>query len=300
MDLTSLINTIITSVAALVAIIGGLLVSRVISLANDQHFIKRQLGDINLKIKHKEQLHRKIEEYLFEDDLDDFVTIKNLKLLLQGRSLKEIVKESEYDYLTIEELLPHFEVLLLIKDEVIELFQDENFSSEWFAERLDMKNVIYSNRIEWYERMLEALIQFYTPKDPFSFNFPYQSSFPTLSGVSDYKQKVKEKEQLENELIILKSQKQELVSSVNEYFQIKGIWVGIGVLAFVSFLGILYPASLLPYNLEAYNDLKTKNLLIAIFAVCLVTIFGYLIIYLSAIIKQKNKVNLNEITEDNI
>lgn len=292
MDLTSLINTIITSVAALVAIIGGLLVSRVISLANDQHFIKRQLGDINIKIKHKKQLHRKLAEYLFEDDLDDFVTLENLKLLLRERSLKEIVKESEYDYLTIEELLPHFEILLLIKDEVIELFQNDKFSSEWFAERLKMKDVNHPNRIEWYERMLDALIKIYTPKDPFSFDFPPYTTFPTVSGVSDYKQKVKEKEQLENELIILESQKQELVSSVNEYLQTKGIWFGIGVLAIVSCLGILYPATLLPYDVEAYDDLKTKILLITIFASCLVVIFGYLIIYLSAITKQKNKVNV--------
>lgn len=292
MDLTSLINTIITSVAALVAIIGGLLVSRVISLANDQHFIKRQLGDISIKIKHKKQLHRRLADYLFEDDLDDFVTLENLKLLLQDRSLKEIVKESKYDYLTIEELLPHFEILLLIKDEVIGLFQNDKFSSEWFAERLEMKDVDYPNRIEWYERMLDALIKSYTSEDPFSFDFPHYTTFPTVSGVSDYKQKVKEKEQLENELIILESQKQELVSSVNEYLQTKGIWFGIGVLAIVSCLGILYPATLLPYDVEAYDDLKTKILLITIFASCLVVIFGYLIIYLSAITKQKNKVNV--------
>lgn len=292
MDLTSLINTIITSVAALVAIIGGLLVSRVISLANDQHFIKRQLGDINIKIKHKKQLHRKLADYLFEDDLDDFVTLENLKLLLQDRSLKEIVKESEYDYLTIEELLPHFEILLLIKDEVIGLFQNDKFSSEWFAERLEMKDVDYPNRIDWYERMLDALIKIYTIKDPFSFYFQNYTTTPTVSGVSDYKQKIKEKEQLENELIILESQKQELVSSVNEYLQTKGIWFGIGVLAIVSCLGILYPATLLPYDVDAYHDLKTKNLLITIFASCLVMIFGYLIIYLSAITKQKNNVNV--------
>lgn len=43
MDLTGLITTIVTSIAALVAIIGGLLVSRVISLANDKQFYQREL-----------------------------------------------------------------------------------------------------------------------------------------------------------------------------------------------------------------------------------------------------------------
>lgn len=75
-DLTSLISTIVTSVSALVAIIGGLLVSRVISLANDKHFIQWQVDELQLNIDHKKRILADIEFFLLEDDLDDFITIE--------------------------------------------------------------------------------------------------------------------------------------------------------------------------------------------------------------------------------
>ena len=51
MDLTSLISTIITSTAALVAIIGGFLVSRVISISGEQNAEVKKLKEIQEKVR---------------------------------------------------------------------------------------------------------------------------------------------------------------------------------------------------------------------------------------------------------
>lgn len=56
MDLNGLISTIISSTAALVAIIGGFLVSRVISLSSEKNSIVRRLREINNDLKSKKRV----------------------------------------------------------------------------------------------------------------------------------------------------------------------------------------------------------------------------------------------------
>src|SRR5699024_3830435 len=56
MNLEVLISTIVTSTAALIAIIGGFLVSRVITLSSEQNGINRKLRELNNEINAKKNL----------------------------------------------------------------------------------------------------------------------------------------------------------------------------------------------------------------------------------------------------
>lgn len=73
MDLNILISSIITGTSALVAIIGGFLVSRVISLSSERSAIERRLREINNDISIKEEKYDRSVDLLLEEDADDFI-----------------------------------------------------------------------------------------------------------------------------------------------------------------------------------------------------------------------------------
>lgn len=66
MDLNVLLTTVITATAALVAILGGFLVSRVITLANDKSQIEKKIFELNGEIKIKKQRIQELDEKLEE------------------------------------------------------------------------------------------------------------------------------------------------------------------------------------------------------------------------------------------
>lgn len=283
MDLTSLISAIISATAALVAIIGGFLVSRVISISNDQSFLKRREDALRTDIKHKKELLEKVNTYLFEDDLEDFVTKDNLILLLKGKKLEEIIKESEFTFLTQEELSPHFDILIEIKEEVEDFIVSEDFEKKSIDEIIDQTDIKHPGRSDWYKKMEDAIQELYSP--PTS-QFPYFSP-PRIPDHTEYRLKKREKEQLLNEIKILESQRTELENTINDYIEGSSIWSGIGVLIYSSLVGILYPATLLPYPINYYNDAQTKTLVIILFGSGLLSIFLYLIIAVYKMISRK-------------
>ncbi|WP_440969653.1 hypothetical protein ACSS6N_15105 [Peribacillus frigoritolerans] len=109
MDLNTLISTIIASTAGLVAIIGGFLVSRVISLSSEQTGIKRRIREINNDLHARKELVENIEAFLLDDDVQEF--IKDIMKILNGDPLSEIIDDDEYNFRTEEELQPFIDEL---------------------------------------------------------------------------------------------------------------------------------------------------------------------------------------------
>ncbi|MGM0853463.1 MAG: hypothetical protein ACQEWI_12755 [Bacillota bacterium] len=135
-----------------VAIIGGFLVSRVISIASEQSSVKRKLREINNDIRAKEELVEKVKDYLFEDDLSDFVEDKGIiRGLLDGKSLEQIVKEEEFELLSIEELRPYFKQL----QEILADFLDgEEVTFDDLKGKQELK---HPERESWYKRIFEEI-----------------------------------------------------------------------------------------------------------------------------------------------
>lgn len=290
MDLTSLISAIISATAALVAIIGGFLVSRVISISNDQSFLQRIIDGLKTDIKHKKELLEEVNTYLFEDDLEDFVTEDNLTLLLEGKKLEEIIEEAEYTYLSQEELSPYFNILVEIKEEIENHIRSKGLEKNSTDRLIDQKDMKYPVRSDWYKTMEDAILDFYSPP---SSHLPLFSPSPRHFNTEEYRYKKREKEQLSNEIKILESQRTEHENTINNYIEGSWIWSGIGVLVYSSLVGILYPTTLLPYPINYYNDAQTKILVITLFGSGLLSIFLYLITAVYKMINRK-KVTINE------
>ncbi|MGX1266799.1 hypothetical protein RKD55_004743 [Rossellomorea marisflavi] len=269
----TLLTTVISSTAALVAIIGGFLVSRVIAIASEQGGVQRKMREINNDIEAKEGLKDSAINYLFEDDLYDFVDNADvIEGIIRSKDLETIVEEAKYELLSIEELRPHYNLLREIQHEIM---YREIFSLEELKETHGLK---HPERLYWYECIMEGLETMREEKRSGSLlasHFTLRPMGPPRNN-HEYLEKKKELGQLEAELTILGAQKEEQEHILEDFGKPKYVMSGLGVLAYAAIVGIIYPSTLLPYSTNTYDDTLTKWWVLSLFFSHIMAIFTYL------------------------
>ncbi|UYY98646.1 hypothetical protein OJ967_25385 [Peribacillus frigoritolerans] len=276
--MNGLITTIIAATAGLVAIIGGFLVSRVIAIASEQNGIKRRIKEIKNDKLAKVEMLFSAENFLFKDDLNDFVSKENIKRIILGRTLEEVIEEDEYTYLSKDQLEPYYEQLKEMYAELMELHGSTKAYYEKFSEfKKVFTDYKYPDHMEWYERIFEVIDDMAQPEaqGPFS-HMKFKAIPHTLTPNTDYKDTKKERDRLNDELRILDLQLEDIMKIYNDYGKPKWVWSGLMVLVYACIVGIVYPSTLLPYPKNVYDDVLTKWFLLGLFFSQLL----FLIIYL--------------------
>ena len=303
MDLTGLITTIVTSIAALVAIIGGLLVSRVISLANDKQFYQREL-DMLTNDKHHafSQLNTFVEQQN-ELKLKFLFRESNLKKLIDGElPLEEILENNtEFDYTTVDVESFYTDVVAIDDDIVRVLAKFDDFSLKEYMSMTSLKDTYFNGKAEntTYKEITESLLSCYKrinhrvvarnailPRNSINEYIPNDNTLP--NAINALSPQI-EKSRLEIGLLDDKINRLEDVQ--NKYGKTNSIWLGLAILVCASIIGLLYPASLLPYPTDFYDDVLTKRFLMSLFTLSLSLIFGYIFFYLWKLTDVKSKRN---------
>lgn len=276
---------------ALVAIIGGFLISRVIFLSSERNSIERRLCEIQNDLLAKEDMLKKYNLLLLEEDIEDFIRNNYKKILLEDKTLEQILNEDDSTILTTEEVRPYVGELKEILEDILSMIKKSNCDyipqdfKEFMkiAEELRSPNITY--RKEWYELVFDVVLELIPeekPDNPWGFNFqvPIESlKLPHITSqveIQAYRDKVRERDRLENEIHILKLQKCEQEKILGDYGKPIGLWSGLLVLAYACFVGIVYPSTLLPYPEQVYNDILTKWVILSLFFSQLLVLFIYL------------------------
>lgn len=296
MDLNGLISTITTSTAALVAIIGGFLISRVISLSSEQTGIKRKIREIDNDLLAKKELLQNVEDYLLEDDARDFLE-DNIIKILQQETLSEIINQDTNNNRSEEELKPYFNEMQNIIKELytlinkLEKFGDD-FDDFYKENNHSLKDIEKRDLYEIaYEGMMDLIRDSQSQSsDPFAIglNLSSLSSFRPRSVNLEYRDKSKERDRLDADIRVLELQIEEQRKILNDYGKPHGVWGGFAVLVYACIVGIIYPSMLLPYPTETYNDNLTKYWLLFLFFSQLVALFVYLAFAMFKLMKNKS------------
>jgi hypothetical protein len=296
LDLNGLISTIISSTAALVAIIGGFLVSRVISLSSEKNSIVRRLREINNDLKSKKELLNTIEIDLLEDDIDSFINEYSKEIIIENKPFDELLEYDKSYNLTVEQLKPYIVELLSIRDEIINLMDDAESLPEEFNDFIRINGFNINDRIEWYELVYQTLYD-EIMKSSYSSYGPLGIKVPTppnliparlnLVEQQIHRDKIKEFQRLQNEIEVLKVRKDEQEKILNDYAKPNGLWGGFFVLIYSCVVGIAYPSTLLPYPKDVYNDELTQCFLLVLFFSQLIVLFLYLGIAMYRLTKNK-------------
>lgn len=289
MDLNTLISTIVTSTAALVAIIGGFLISRVITLSSEQTGVKRKLNEIKNDIFAKGEMLKKIEQDLLDEDAEDFIDYNYTDLLFNEKSFEEIVGIEGFRNRSSEDLQPYIDELYLVKSELEKVVAEAAVIHNDYDEFMRIYKPQLSHRKDWYELIYSHLI--YELKrqrrkqeqkrgelggvisrldidliPPSSVNLLSRNfHINNQENIRAYREKKRDRNRLKDELTVLRIQKEDQKKILLDYGKPKGLWWGLAVLFYACLVGIAYPSTLLPYPVAFYDDESTKLLLLGLF-----------------------------------
>lgn len=302
MDLNILITTIITATAALVAIIGGFLVSRVLSLSSERGGIERRLREIRNDLSAKNEMLKRAEFVLLEEDAEDFIRDNYKDILFEGNSLEQIIDKDDYSNRTVEELKPYVKELKDIKNELIDIINtfESDILPQEFTEIVTIKaDLKFPSKLELYELVYDFIIESLPeeqPENQFSWgNWGLPKINPKVlvspivnqTNTLAYRERVKDRNNLRDDVHVLEIQLKEQEKILGDYGKPKGLWGGLLVLIYACAVGIAYPTILLPYPTEVYDDILTKWVLIGLFFSELLALFIYLAVAMYKLTKQK-------------
>src|SRR5690625_383178 len=287
MELNTLISTFITSTAALVAIIGGFLVSRVITLSSEKNTISRRLQEITNDLSAKNKLLEKVELEILEDDIDDFIYNNCEDIIIKGKKIEKILREYDSNNLSIDEITPYIDELFKITDEIMKLIEKASSLPEDFTKFLSENNYAIAENKDWHELVYKTIWN-QLPDDSshrslLGFNIPKITPPDIIHryNIVDqqfHRDRIKGRNRLTNEIHILELRKEEQIKILNDYGRPSGIWGVLFVLFYAFIVGIAYPSMLLSYPKNLYNDVLTKWFLLSLFFSHLIILFIYLAI----------------------
>lgn len=298
MDLTVLISTIISTSAALTAIIGGFLVSRTITLNSERSNLLKRIQEIDNELTYKEKILKQLNFQIFEDEADDFIRNHAEEVLVNHKSIQSILEKYNYS-LTVEEIEWIVKKIQKIFNEIMKLIENDTISSlpSEFKTFKENKNMTIEKYESWYEEVYTII---YREKlKTISSNYLLlRNNYSMLHSVINTPSKellrikherFKEKNYLQDEIQILNGLKKELTKILKSYSARKELKYGFIVFIYNSIVGIVIPSMLLPYPLNTYDDVATKQLLLGLFLSELIVLFIYLGISIYQLVQSENQ-----------
>lgn len=214
MDLNGLISTIINSTAALVAIIGGFLISRVITLASEKNGILKKIKEIDKELDIKNTLYESAKHVVQDEDIDDFVREYAEDILFNDKFLESILEEDntinlERDVIeiTLARVAEIFKFILMR----IESTDDSYSLPSEFNEFTRDNEIKISEDRSWHELIYDLVLS-HTPQQQSS--FPYSNlissvsdrgNFKPILSTQEYKANVSKVKALEDDIKVLKA-----------------------------------------------------------------------------------------------
>lgn len=269
-DPNILVATIAQISATIVAIIGGFLVSKILTLIVERNALSDRLKDVNRDLITRTGFCDNIRKELLDMDGTDFIidSIEDLIEKLDTITIRELMITNESTERTEEELRPYFEEAKLKIIQAIEFYETKFQEVEMINPNYKefMKSVHYPQLNEMeniiYEKVFEFLIKQITPDTtPYSI-FGIVESVSSLNIIRNqtesrrYENLLNNLKQAERECILLEGQRKELKNRYNSLGNTEGIFSGGIVFLYFSIVGILYPIFSLPISSNDFTITK--------------------------------------------
>lgn len=116
-DLTSLLTTISSASASFIAILGGLVASKLLTISSERDAVLAKISEIDKEISAKESQKDTLQKENNDSDALDFIEL-NITDLLRQISLERVYESSTDKTLSIDTLLPYWEKSISIHTQV--------------------------------------------------------------------------------------------------------------------------------------------------------------------------------------
>lgn len=291
-DYNWLLSTSAQSAAAIVAIVAGFILSRVLALSADRNGIESRLNEIRSSLRFKSTEHDKLNERIVRWDAQDFLEDVAEKIAeARGEiSLEELIEESDFTRLSKDELEPYYDEAVKITKRAYELFQKHPLKSDPpqtvgnYLEQINVK--VSDDELTFYSPVYQLLRKQYRNRKHGSLGFvgdSFSDGRIDLSSiinpgiqVDKYTQLVRDRDSMQLEVRWLKNQEEELLQKLNHTGRPKGLWLGVIALIYFSITGIIVPIIWLPVSSERFT-VTHKWIVVTCFISGLLFVLGYLV-----------------------
>ncbi len=293
----ALLATLAQSSAAIVAIVGGFLVSRLVQLSSERDGLRRRLQDTRGELAHVEHLYTQAHTYRLSNSESDFFdwVIEDLVREQDDLDLSELLLDHLPRGSSLDEMRPYVESLLnrvrSAKSAIRNLVEPHDTSRLGRDDLKERGLVVPSSEEEIYEYVVDWLRELLPSPNV---GFPglgtgsvgiSSMSFPTISSpvhaATDARRlddSIREEQQLDSRRSILSAEAKRLDREITSLGRPAGVSSGIVILSVYSFLGILAPVvsmALLPETLEPWQTW----LLVGMFFSGLTSVLAYVAWY---------------------
>lgn len=305
-----LLSTCAQASAAIIAVIGGFFVNRIMVSYSEKNGIINELNDINNKLNFKlhalGELNKKIitmdQEVFFEKCEVDIIK-KASTAYEKGEDLDKLedcfdeyyIKYNEHER-EYDELKPYFDEKVDIIKKAFLFFNFNSNNIRYINENLE-KFIIDSNieaeNYEIYKNVFKAMTEknekitsrVLSNRSYISHVSSKIDKLKAIPRLQKYEKYISSKEYLEIEIKFLEQQKEQLESKMNYFEKPKGLVWSILIFIYFSIVGIIYPMSLMPMSAKNFTY-ECKITVIGLFISGVVLVFTYLALSVKGIWKK--------------
>lgn len=276
-ELTSLLVAISASSASFVAILGGFIASKLLSISGERELTEEQLINVNKEIQLLQEQNREKQYQLDEEDAIQFI-IDNIEKLISDYQVEEVYDNNEQERIEKETLKPFWEKAQAIVREFLACVEN--------GETLNGDNIPISMASKYRDKTFEYTIcrkvwDFCEKQN--SLGIPTYIDTSLARTVGLWYSKCQDQIQANNEkLTILKFKQEQLQEKEKMLKSPKGVKLGFLVFAIFTILCVVAPLCFVPFKTENYGVyLAVLYSFIGIFILGLVSVFLYLLYLLS-------------------
>lgn len=277
MDLRSLLLTIASLSASFVAILGGFIASRLITISSERSNYSSQLQEVENRLRNYKGVRYLHNEQLDKEDAIQYI-YNHMSELVAGERLEDVYEEEELQSIDFVDLEPLWKRAKEIKSYFDECLKDANceFNSDMIPVALAEE---YNHALFEYEFcQLYAAWGF----EEYDFeNIPFREKY---KGYETDRQKALE---YTIQIMVLESQKEQYIASLNALREPAGMKVGLALFISFSFLNII-----LPLTMSLFCFTEHASIFVAIVSVILLaTGLAATFIYLAWLLKWREEKN---------
>lgn len=271
-DLTSFLTTISAAAASFVAILGGFIASKLLSISGEREMVEENLYALNNELNFLQSENARLQAELDKDDAEEFI-LEHIDNLLNNNNLEDFYPENEQVDISFEVLLPYWKQALDLMSELRLVFEkDEELNSDDIPNSIATKYINDSFSYTILKNTIKALIK------QSSSSFYSIAIFETPRVVGIWRRD--NYNAIDQNNVKIETCKYEIaqLSTKKEMLRLpKGMKSGLCIFGAFSFLCIILPLCFSPFQTDNYKCyLACKIIFIIIFALGLLSTFFYL------------------------
>lgn len=285
-DLTALFTTVAAASASIVAILGGFIASKLISISGERKSVLGKIDEVNEQLRAKQMERDRLQEKAYEDVAIAFIRT-NVNALLDDKLFEDVIGLSFSDGIPEEKLKEYWEKARAISREILDYCKP--FGNSKCTIEVNQHNIpidivgkyhkdyfAYSVCREVGDRYINKIMYFDAADQVLQKNFS-----PGRGSVIQALLDVKQFSDIETDIKWLCYKKKELEEEKSRLDHPKGMRAGVVIFALFSFFCIVFPLLLSPFSTDDYcMAMMLKIVILALFfigLVCIVFFFGKLL-----------------------